>query len=110
MTIGTDTALHRIIESIDAITSTAYSHQRTFIPISYESQFCPNCSRSKVTFSHNRVNFQFQEEQAHLSYDAPWPVGKVHLRCTPHSLKSYYKFNGGDKVGRKLPKPFQIVK
>ena len=31
MTIGTDTALHRIIESIDAIGSTAYSHQRTFI-------------------------------------------------------------------------------
>ncbi|XP_001600070.1 ATP-dependent 6-phosphofructokinase isoform X5 [Nasonia vitripennis] len=31
MTIGTDTALHRIIESIDAIASTAYSHQRTFI-------------------------------------------------------------------------------
>ncbi|KAL7735279.1 hypothetical protein ACLKA6_017984 [Drosophila palustris] len=31
MTIGTDTALHRIIEAIDAIASTAYSHQRTFI-------------------------------------------------------------------------------
>ncbi|KPU76142.1 uncharacterized protein Dana_GF12020, isoform D [Drosophila ananassae] len=31
MTIGTDTALHRIIEAIDAISSTAYSHQRTFI-------------------------------------------------------------------------------
>ncbi|SPP74455.1 blast:6-phosphofructokinase [Drosophila guanche] len=31
MTIGTDSALHRIIEAIDAISSTAYSHQRTFI-------------------------------------------------------------------------------
>ncbi|XP_063910824.1 ATP-dependent 6-phosphofructokinase isoform X1 [Zophobas morio] len=31
MTIGTDTALHRIIEACDAIVSTAYSHQRTFI-------------------------------------------------------------------------------
>ncbi|GBP91021.1 ATP-dependent 6-phosphofructokinase [Eumeta japonica] len=31
MTIGTDSALHRIIEAIDAIASTAYSHQRTFI-------------------------------------------------------------------------------
>ncbi|KMQ98444.1 6-phosphofructokinase-like isoform 2 protein [Lasius niger] len=31
MTIGTDSALHRIMESIDAIGSTAYSHQRTFI-------------------------------------------------------------------------------
>ena len=31
MTIGTDTALHRIIETTDKIMSTAYSHQRTFI-------------------------------------------------------------------------------
>lgn len=31
MTIGVDTALHRITEAIDAISSTAASHQRTFI-------------------------------------------------------------------------------
>ena len=31
MTVGTDSALHRIIEAIDAISSTAASHQRTFI-------------------------------------------------------------------------------
>lgn len=31
MTIGTDSALHRILEAIDAIVSTAFSHQRTFI-------------------------------------------------------------------------------
>jgi 6-phosphofructokinase 1 len=31
MTIGADTALHRIVEAIDAITSTAASHQRAFI-------------------------------------------------------------------------------
>ncbi|XP_025207896.1 ATP-dependent 6-phosphofructokinase isoform X1 [Melanaphis sacchari] len=31
MTIGTDSALHRIMDAIDAIVSTAYSHQRTFI-------------------------------------------------------------------------------
>lgn len=31
MTIGADTALHRIVEAIDAIVSTATSHQRTFI-------------------------------------------------------------------------------
>merc|ERR1719447_1657086 len=31
MTIGTDSALHRIIEAVDAIMSTAFSHQRTFI-------------------------------------------------------------------------------
>jgi 6-phosphofructokinase 1 len=31
MTIGADTALHRIIEAMDAIGSTASSHQRTFV-------------------------------------------------------------------------------
>ena len=31
MTIGTNSALHRIIESADAIAPTASSHQRTFI-------------------------------------------------------------------------------
>merc|ERR1719187_3209067 len=31
MTIGTDSALHRIIEAVDAIVATAYSHQRCFI-------------------------------------------------------------------------------
>lgn len=31
MTIGADTALHRITEAIDAITSTAASHQRAFV-------------------------------------------------------------------------------
>ena len=29
--IGADTALHRIVEAIDAISSTAASHQRTFV-------------------------------------------------------------------------------
>jgi len=31
MTIGADTALHRIIEAVDSISSTAASHQRTFV-------------------------------------------------------------------------------
>ncbi len=31
MTIGADTALHRIVEAIDAISSTAASHQRSFV-------------------------------------------------------------------------------
>ncbi|MCA9996751.1 MAG: 6-phosphofructokinase [Anaerolineales bacterium] len=31
MTIGADTALHRIIEAVDAINATAASHQRTFV-------------------------------------------------------------------------------
>lgn len=31
MTIGADTALYRIVDAVDAITSTAASHQRTFV-------------------------------------------------------------------------------
>ena len=31
MTIGADTALHRIVEALDSITSTAASHQRSFV-------------------------------------------------------------------------------
>jgi 6-phosphofructokinase 1 len=31
ITIGADTALHRIVEAVDAIASTAASHQRTFV-------------------------------------------------------------------------------
>ena len=31
MTIGADSALHRIVEAVDAISSTAASHQRTFV-------------------------------------------------------------------------------
>ncbi|OKL52805.1 6-phosphofructokinase [Buchananella hordeovulneris] len=31
MTVGTDSALHRIVDALDAISSTAASHQRTFI-------------------------------------------------------------------------------
>jgi 6-phosphofructokinase 1 len=31
MTIGVDTALHRIVEALDSIRSTASSHQRTFV-------------------------------------------------------------------------------
>jgi 6-phosphofructokinase 1 len=31
MTIGADTALHRIVEAVDAIQSTASSHQRAFV-------------------------------------------------------------------------------
>lgn len=75
----------------------------------------------------NFILFKHQEElricvlPTHLSYDAPWPVRKVPLRCTPHfvtyhlesktycvitstaePLKSYYRFNGEDKVRVKV--------
>lgn len=54
--------------------------------------------------------------RTHLNYDAPWPVRKVPLRCTPHFVSyhlesktyclvtstaepsnKYYRFNGEDK-------------
>ncbi len=31
MTIGADSALHRIVEALDAISSTAASHKRSFV-------------------------------------------------------------------------------
>lgn len=33
MTIGADTALHRIVDALDQLTSTAASHQRTFVVV-----------------------------------------------------------------------------
>lgn len=46
MTIGTDSALHRIQEAIDAIVSTAYSHQRTFI-LEVMGRHCGYCILSE---------------------------------------------------------------
>ncbi|NXJ57731.1 PFKAM protein, partial [Spizaetus tyrannus] len=40
MTIGTDSALHRIMEIVDAITTTAQSHQRTFV-LEVMGRHCP---------------------------------------------------------------------
>ncbi|CAD1469341.1 unnamed protein product, partial [Heterotrigona itama] len=64
----------------------------------------------------------------HLSYDAPWPVRKVPLRCTPHfvtyhlesktycvitsiaePLKSYYRFNGEDKEFTEEERPERFI-
>ncbi len=39
MTIGTDTALHRILEAVDAVVSTAHSHQRSFVIEVRENRF-----------------------------------------------------------------------
>uniref|UniRef100_A0A8C6PID1 ATP-dependent 6-phosphofructokinase n=1 Tax=Nothobranchius furzeri TaxID=105023 RepID=A0A8C6PID1_NOTFU len=47
MTIGTDSALHRIIEVVDAIMTTAQSHQRTFVLEVMEQRrrpLTPECS------------------------------------------------------------------
>ena len=49
--------------------------------------FCCCCRLKSFFFA-----FCFQSElricvlPTHLSYDAPWPVRKVPLRCTPHFI------------------------
>uniref|UniRef100_A0A669EPC9 6-phosphofructokinase n=1 Tax=Oreochromis niloticus TaxID=8128 RepID=A0A669EPC9_ORENI len=49
MTIGTDSALHRIIEVVDAIMTTAQSHQRTFV-LEVMGRHCGlfSCSRLNI--------------------------------------------------------------
>ncbi|CAB0028580.1 unnamed protein product [Trichogramma brassicae] len=74
-----------------------------------------NCPQGFLYFN-KKSELRFCVLPTHLSYDAPWPVRKVPLRCTPHfvtyhlesktycvvtsvaePLNSYYKFNGEDK-------------
>ncbi|XP_058806106.1 cleavage and polyadenylation specificity factor subunit 1 isoform X2 [Phymastichus coffea] len=74
-----------------------------------------NCDKGFLYFN-RKDELRICVLPTHLSYDAPWPVRKVPLRCTPHfvtyhlesktycvvtsisePLKSYYKFNGEDK-------------
>lgn len=64
MTIGTDSALHRIIEAIDAIVSTAYSHQRTFI-MEVMGRHCGwEISTHFDIFSDNFVKFDVGQRKA----------------------------------------------
>lgn len=74
-----------------------------------------NCQQGFLYFN-RKDELRICTLPTHLSYDAPWPVRKVPLRCTPHfvtyhlesktycvststsePLNSYYKFNGEDK-------------
>lgn len=74
-----------------------------------------NCPQGFLYFN-RKAELRICVLPTHLSYDAPWPVRKVPLRCTPHfvtyhvesktycvvtstsePLKSYYRFNGEDK-------------
>ncbi|KAL1123917.1 hypothetical protein AAG570_001687 [Ranatra chinensis] len=74
-----------------------------------------NCPQGFLYFN-NKNELRICVLPTHLSYDAPWPVRKVPLRCTPHFVtyhlesktycivtsnaeptKEYYKFNGEDK-------------
>ncbi|XP_026677670.1 cleavage and polyadenylation specificity factor subunit 1 [Diaphorina citri] len=74
-----------------------------------------NCPRGFLYFN-AKSELRISVLPTHLSYDAPWPVRKVPLKCTPHFLAyhletktycivtstaepstDYYKFNGEDK-------------
>ncbi|XP_065346030.1 ATP-dependent 6-phosphofructokinase isoform X3 [Cloeon dipterum] len=67
MTIGTDSALHRIIEAIDAIAATAYSHQRTFI-MEVMGRHCGYLAC--VAASCSEADFMFIPESPHPN---DWP-------------------------------------
>ena len=74
-----------------------------------------NCAQGFIYFN-RKSELRISALPTHLSYDAPWPVRKVPLRCTPHDVayhmesKTYavvtstpaptdkvWKFNGDDK-------------
>lgn len=74
-----------------------------------------NCPQGFLYFN-RKAELRICVLPTHLSYDAPWPVRKVPLRCTPHfatyhlesktycvvtslaePTNKYYKFNGEDK-------------
>ncbi|CAH1107318.1 unnamed protein product [Psylliodes chrysocephalus] len=74
-----------------------------------------NCPQGFLYFN-KKSELRIGVLPTHLSYDAPWPVRKVPLRCTPHFVSyhlesktyclvtslaepsiQYYKFNGEDK-------------
>uniref|UniRef100_A0A8C0HRU0 ATP-dependent 6-phosphofructokinase n=1 Tax=Buteo japonicus TaxID=224669 RepID=A0A8C0HRU0_9AVES len=54
MTIGTDSALHRIIEVVDAIMTTAQSHQRTFV-LEVMGRHCGYVLSSEVCVSYRSL-------------------------------------------------------
>ncbi|KAK4873313.1 hypothetical protein RN001_015342 [Aquatica leii] len=90
-----------------------------------------NCPQGFLYFN-KKSELRIGVLPTHLSYDAPWPVRKVPLRCTPHFVEyhmesktycivtsvaepstQYYKFNGEDKElsiedkGERFPYPPQ---
>lgn len=90
-----------------------------------------NCPQGFLYFN-KKSELRIGVLPTHLSYDSPWPVRKVPLRCTPHFVSyhlesktyclvtsisepssQYYKFNGEDKElsiedkGDRFPYPAQ---
>ncbi|XP_015127450.1 cleavage and polyadenylation specificity factor subunit 1 [Diachasma alloeum] len=86
-----------------------------------------NCPQGFLYFN-RKEELRICVVPTHLSYDAPWPVRKVPLRCTPHfvtyhvesktycvimstsePLKSYYRFNGEDKEFTEEERPERFL-
>ncbi|KAK3085849.1 hypothetical protein FSP39_009622 [Pinctada imbricata] len=79
-------------------------------PVSCFSEFHNvNCPRGFLYF--NRMGeLRISVLPTHLTYDAPWPVRKVPLRCTPHFVqyhlesKTYAVVTSVPEICNKLPK------
>ncbi|XP_072375560.1 cleavage and polyadenylation specificity factor subunit 1 [Diabrotica undecimpunctata] len=92
-----------------------------------------NCPQGFLYFN-KKSELRIGVLPTHLTYDSPWPVRKVPLRCTPHFVtyhlesktyclvtsiaepsNQYYKFNGEDKElsieekGDRFPYPCQEI-
>ncbi|CAL8131581.1 unnamed protein product [Orchesella dallaii] len=46
----------------------------------------PNCPQGGFMYCNADYDFRICMLPKHLSYDAPWPIRKVPLRCTPHFI------------------------
>lgn len=44
----------------------------------------PNCPQGGFIYCNADYDFRICMLPKHVSYDAPWPIRKVPLRCTPH--------------------------
>jgi 6-phosphofructokinase 1 len=66
ITIGTDSALHRIIEAVDALVSTASSHQRSFV-LEVMGRHCGFVSIPHLTFPNQSMTHSFHRYLALMS-------------------------------------------
>ena len=74
MTIGADSALHRITEAIDCITTTAHSHQRCFVlEVMGRHCGCAACPSDALCFSTRvRVRCSYLALVSALACEADW--------------------------------------
>jgi cleavage and polyadenylation specificity factor subunit 1 len=46
----------------------------------------PNCPQAGFIYSNADFDFRICVLPKHLTYDSPWPVRKIPVRCTPHFI------------------------